>query len=83
MWEIGNILPILMVSSKVTGRAVTFLQRSVVARNIVLLHMEAFQPFQDSASQNHYLKESYLDTIVGRLPLLPARIWCNAVYATS
>ena len=29
MWEIGNILPILMVSSKVTGRAVTFLQRSV------------------------------------------------------
>ena len=29
MWEIGNILPILTVSSKVTGRAVTFLQRSV------------------------------------------------------
>ena len=29
MWEIGNILPILMVSSKVTGRAVTFQQRSV------------------------------------------------------
>ena len=28
MWEIGNILLILMVSSKVTGRAVTFLQRS-------------------------------------------------------
>ena len=81
MWEIGNILPILMVSSKVTGRAVTFLQRSVVARNIVLLHMEAFQPFQDSASQDH--KETDLDTIVGCLPLLPTRIWCNAVYATS
>ena len=31
MWEIGNILPILMVSSKVTGRAVTFLQRSDLA----------------------------------------------------